>query len=664
MFAAQLLQQQLQRRTRMQAAIAAAAAEMELAPVLPALQSGTGKTYGTADFTAAIKHQCVVASRGLSLRRAAVLCGKLLSKQGVAAPSKSALAHWRKAVAQAEAKVLKASGEAGLGKPAPEVVEAAVLSALEDRRAAASGRQVPQDVVDSVVVFMKDMLAAKASVTRADVRVEFLATMLEMHPELCKENGGWFTCSEDFLRSFEQAQGLSRRRVTTGGDEGKLSEFLTPDIMRELFQARIASVVHQGAAQGAIIPPELVVGADETGIHLVPSTSVVLAPKGSKRVAREDGDDKRQITGMVAHTMDGVMLPLQLVFAGKTARVLPALPREELAKYRPLLSVTHNHWSSDTSIMQWLKVVVVPFLLRRKRAMGLPATFPALLIWDVHWSHRHAAVRKLIADSFPWLRLAYVPARTTSYLQVCDVSINKPLKNRVQAATRQWRIETRKQGSALVRSVPLLRLQITRSMMEVAAGIEREIILNGVRKVGLDAVFDPERVPALLETAAELQRTGRLWQATSKNDMVCPGGDAAAASMPFVQQGEELADDGGAEDGGAAAGAELGADIAPAAVPPAAASGGSAGAAGADSEPAPVPSALQAPLEDSDGEAGLPGRRVAVGGGVKRPRPRTYRCGWCCTEGHVAKACPDRLAGKAPHTKARKSVRDKFQRLG
>ena len=598
-------------------------AEMESAQTLASPQTIKSASQGTSDFTAEIKLECLDSTVGLSVRDAVARSSKLFRRHGLPTPSKSAISNWRNTRKRAELAVVQATREAGKSMPEPKELQAAVLAALSDRRADASGRQVPQDVIDHVATFMEDMEAAKVPVTRQNVRVEFLAAMEQMYPGLCKKNGGWFNCSEDFLRSFESSKGYSRRRVTTGADGGRLHPSLTPEIMRTLFQARVASVAHQPDSAGRTVPAALAIGADETGVHLVPRSSVVLAKKGSRAVAREDFQDKRQITAMVAHTMDGRMLPVQLVFAGKSLRVLPTLTSHEVAEYRPLLCATENHWSNDESIKLWVERVVVPFLLRRKRVLKLKADHPSMLVWDVHWSHRHASTRELISKEYPWLRLMYVPARTTSFLQVADVAINAPLKRRVEDLTRQWRIDERKKSKEIVRSVPLLRLQVSRSILRAAAGISADIIMKGVESTGLAAVFDPARAPEVLAMAAELKAGGYLWQATSRNDVVCPGGLPLAAIMPYLTQGQDANE-----------GTPIGDE-------------GTAACTGTT----PAMSATSAP------------RRGAVekaAGGAKRGRQ--YTCGWCRACGHTAEACPERLAGHPAHPQARKSVRSKFQR--
>lgn len=537
-------------------------------------------------------------ARHSSCRQAAEHAAPLAAQHGLPPPSKASIAKWHKLVIEAEKAALAVAAAEGVSLSA-DAVSRRRLDALKDRRSG-NGRRVPQDVVDSVAQFCEDMAQDEVSFQRKDIRVELLATMEQLHAELCAKNGGWFTASDAYLRSFELQKGWSRRKVSTGGRDSKLPEGVSEDDMRELFKVRMASIVHRNGP----IPPDLVVGADETGIHLIPSSSFVLAKKGSKTVARRDSDDKRQVTVMVSHSMAGDMLPLQLVFAGKTRAVLPKLTTAELEG--TVLSHSASHWSTAITIVQWLKGVVAPYLFAKKIALGLPADAACLLVWDVFWAHRDVGVRNYIAKELPWLHLLFVPARCTPFLQVCDVSINKPLKSRVEDLVRAWRIEERKQAGTLARSLVALRKQVSLALIKVNKGIEPAIIRNGVRSVGVQDVWNPVLVDALLETAQACEADNSLWVTISRGDHVCRNGAPT-------------------ENGDASALSSAGAASPPSAAPLVAA------------QPAPV----------------TPKR------GTKRPRQ--YTCGYCKEDGHTASACKRALAGLPAHKSARRSVRERWR---
>ena len=572
---------------------------------------------GSMTYAPSVKARLAAELRGVSVRVGTNAAARLARALGLPPPSKSTLHNWFRTLHAAE--LAAAQSAAAQARPAPteDELQAAAVAALTDKRGD-TGKFVPADVTDAVLEQVEDLLESKISFQRSDVRDMFLGSMQDLHAELLKTNGGWFTCGEDFLRDFERQRKLSRRRITTGGDDGKLGELYTPEIMRMTLQARLASIVYAAEEEGVVIPQRLVVGADETGVHLVPSGRYVLAPTGSRRVARNDSDEKRQITAMVSHDFAGNMLPLQLIFKGTTSQVTPKWPdskehKDILEKYRPLFSHSHNHWSNDSTIKLWVRCVLVPYLQGVKRDMKLPTNHPAVLMWDVHWSHRDPSVLNMIRTDFPWLRLLFIPARTTSFLQVCDVAINRPLKVKVEDFTRKWRIAHRKKGGAPERSIPLLRRIVTMALLKGAQEVPADIILNGARHTTLLQVWSKSGKETALANAADCEAAGVLWNTTSKNDKVVRGGELeGGGSVPGMD-----CDGGGSEDGVAQPVA--------AAQPPAAGAASGAGAA------APV-------------------------GGLKRAR-RVYRCGHCRQHGHMARVCPAALAGQPPHPSARKKAR-------
>ena len=525
------------------------------------------------------------------------------ASHGLPAPDKSSLSRWFSTVKKLEDDISAAMKKHAGFAPAAEVMKTLVIAGLENKRSS-SGRHVPQDVFDSVDQFVSLLEELEMSFTRNDVRMEFLSTMQKLHPHLCADHpGGWFTASDDFMRSWEERRASVRRGVTTGGRSWEFPESMDAATIRHIFHMRLASIVFEYDGVNGI-PKELVVGADETGVHLIPSSASDVAVKDSKQVAGRGVEGKRQISALVRHTMAGEMLPLQLIFQGQSDRVLPKLSPAEIEQHSPLLSHSHNAWSDEATTIKWFQVVPVPFLLRKKASLGLPSDSPSVLVWDVHWSHRHRSTREYIADNVPWLRLLYVPVNATSFLQVCDASINKPLKTTVQSLLRRWRLDEIKETGTLARGVKHLRLQVSRAILQASKSIPKEVVLHGVQAVGLDRVWSPAVRDDLLESAHELAKAGTLWVALSRGDVATEGGRAERA----VFFGPE--------------------------------------------EPSRA-EAAHASRESSD-----PPTPPPTGG---KKRTRTYTCGFCKNKGHRSDSCPAARSGARPHPDAKAAVRARYK---
>ena len=71
------------------------------------------------------------------------------------------------------------------------------------------------------------------------------------------------------------------------------------------------------------IPNSLVMNLDQTTSYLVPCKKLTMAEKGSNNVTIHGCNDKRAITTMLAITLSGELLPMQLIYGGKTLQSLP-----------------------------------------------------------------------------------------------------------------------------------------------------------------------------------------------------------------------------------------------------------------------------------------------------------------------------------------------------
>src|SRR4051812_14598868 len=107
------------------------------------------------------------------------------------------------------------------------------------------------------------------------------------------------------------------------------------------------------------VHPVLIVNADQTGVHLCPSDKFTYAAAGSKSVSVIGAEDKRQITAVVASSLSGDLLPLQLIFQGKTDACHPPLT-DAVRDCRFHLTHSENHWSNVQTMQQWIERVLLP----------------------------------------------------------------------------------------------------------------------------------------------------------------------------------------------------------------------------------------------------------------------------------------------------------------
>lgn len=125
------------------------------------------------------------------------------------------------------------------------------------------------------------------------------------------EYGVHVSLTMDWARSLLIRIGYVKRKATTKANT-KLQEdeFLR---LKTSFLQEIVAIVRSHK-----IPLELVINRDETGLQLVPVGNWTVAPEGSRRVEVAGLGDKRQITVTFAGTLSGELLPMQILYQGKT----------------------------------------------------------------------------------------------------------------------------------------------------------------------------------------------------------------------------------------------------------------------------------------------------------------------------------------------------------
>jgi hypothetical protein len=148
-----------------------------------------------------------------------------------------------------------------------------------------------------------------------------------------------FNVSKTFTKAFAQRHlGWTWRRMT-----GAARKFLEDWVVQgEEMAFRVAALYLMHS-----IPDCLVVNSDQTGVHLKPFSEWMYEVKGAKQVLSLGKEDKRQFMVFGSVAVDGVLLPLQVVFQGKTGQVLPKNAAAVIAASKGWhLTHSANHWST------------------------------------------------------------------------------------------------------------------------------------------------------------------------------------------------------------------------------------------------------------------------------------------------------------------------------
>lgn len=142
--------------------------------------------------------------------------------------------------------------------------------------------------------------------------------------------------------------------------------------------------------------------------------------------------------------MNGFMLPLQIIFEGKTELSLPrdAALKKRMANIGHHLALSDNHWSSQKTMREYFAKILKPYIDRTIKEMNVQVDLPAdqhavvlLDCWSVHTSDEF---RTHIKEHYPNIHLLYIPGGTTGLFQPADVAINRPFKHHFKKEFMLW----------------------------------------------------------------------------------------------------------------------------------------------------------------------------------------------------------------------------------
>ena len=151
--------------------------------------------------------------------------------------------------------------------------------------------------------------------------------------------------------------------------------------------------------------------------------------EGSKRVEIIAKDDKRQITAVLAGTLDGDFLPCQIIYQDTTTSCLPKydFPNNWHITY------CANHWSNKETTIEYVDNVPNPYTAKKRTSLNLSKDYPALIIFDNFKARCTSAFLTQLDHNN--INVLLVPPNCTDQLQPLDV---KAVKNQLRAEFQHW----------------------------------------------------------------------------------------------------------------------------------------------------------------------------------------------------------------------------------
>ena len=312
-------------------------------------------------------------------------------------------------------------------------------------------------------------------------------TIVKQHDaELLADESSPSILTTTWAKSLLQRMGYVKRK----GCSVKKLQVNDYEAVRQQFLTDIEAVVTLED-----IPSQLVLNWDHTGVNIVPSSSWTMEQRGKKHVEVIALDDKRQITAVICGTLSGDVLPLQLIYQGKTPACLPKISFPE----GWLISYTPNHWSNEEKTHEYINKVIVPYLKAKRKEIGVEESFPALALFDAFKGQTTTATYELLAKNN--IYAVSIPANCTDKLQPMDLSVNKCFKDHLKGQFSKWYSSKVYQQS---RPTPVdLRLSLVKPLSAKwivnAHGYlmeNREIIKNGFKDAGITDILTDGFQPA------------------------------------------------------------------------------------------------------------------------------------------------------------------------
>ena len=405
-------------------------------------------------------------------------------------------------------------------------------SLLEEHRA------LEEYVIDAMI----NIRQGSGAVNSIVIASYFRGFIKAKNPDLLKQ----YSFSRRWCRKwFSSTFAWSWKKATTSGQK------LPADWEEQ--RAAMAMRVAATAAKHKITDPGFIINWDQTGVVLLPASKYTYEHVKQRHTAMVGLEEKRQITAVVASTLGGEMLPLQLIFTGKDKdkanatgkqkgkvkdkrkgqRAVPSLSTADTDKTHGWhLTQTHNHWSNLESMKDYIRFIIRPWVDQKALARNERAPHCILLIdcWSVHKSKDFL---QWMATAYPSYHIVFVPANCTSKAQPADVVLQRPFKNTITNAFNAWmtdEIHLQVKGGT-----PAQDVRVNTGMKKIKPHVvhwtwaawnklkkNQQLVKEGWGKCGmslvLDAAFQRDALMSGVDSSAVLEGEEGDYEAEAQSD--------------------------------------------------------------------------------------------------------------------------------------------------
>lgn len=281
------------------------------------------------------------------------------------------------------------------------------------------------ELVEKIKQTLMDMRKRNISVKVRQARIVFTA-MIKLHqPELMDE----LRLSKSFLSNWCRSNLSWRyRKVTCNYDKLPIN---WEQQGRDMID-RIAVLVKRYK-----VNKNLIINFDQTGVHFIPKSNSTYETKGARHVSVMGVEDKRQITAIIASSLTGHLLPLQLIFGGSTDKCEP-MKSHRIIKAQFHVTHSDNHWSTIDTMKEYMERIIQPYISHIINLYNLDRESRAIVLLDCWSVHKSKQFRDYVRRTHPNILLVYIPPNCTGQLQVADVALNYSFKHLIKIQYEEW----------------------------------------------------------------------------------------------------------------------------------------------------------------------------------------------------------------------------------
>ena len=349
--------------------------------------------------------------------------GKYSCQHGVAAASRYFTRKLKRSVSETTVRSIRDAYRKELKRKRMELDDDEDV-ALESLNPKKRGRPLLLgNYLDEIVqLYLRKLRDAGGSISARIVIAAARGIIMKSNRGMLVEFGGHVQLNKYWARSLLQRMNFVQRKATTA--RSKHTD-VNLRALKQQFLTDFHSIISMEE-----IPPELVFNWDQTGIHIVPSSSWTMDKRGVKRVEIIGANDKRQITAIFCGTIMGDFLPIQLIYQGKTARSHPKyqFPCDWDINHSP------KHWSTEDTMIAYIENIIVPYV-EKVRDDLVDREKAALVVMDNFKGQVTNKVTALLERHN--IHACLLPPNTTDIMQPMDISVNKSakafLKNKFEA---------------------------------------------------------------------------------------------------------------------------------------------------------------------------------------------------------------------------------------